>query len=180
MSETEDNSLTIATDGLEVTLSGEIEEVESAYTALQELLQTCYAETIDARGESSNPSGGYETQPLHAQPGEPPAEAETEMSAAVRAVAPDDSDDRAAFVQLVLRRDKYTKVHLLERKELSNSFLGNALDPEAVSRIYTDSETEKRLRPTLEIGETLWRELTPEGRQAVERRSRDAMEDSEE
>ena len=103
------------------------------------------------------------------QTAEEPAD---DMSAAVRAVAPDSSDTPSTFIQLVLRRGKYTKVHVLERAELTDSFLGRALDASVIHRLYTDAKTEKRLRSTLEVGDTLWRELTPAGRAEVERRSR--------
>lgn len=179
-----DNNLRIETGGLTVELSGAPDEIAEAYEALRPLLRENYGETL--RGthsgekqadETASSSSNTPTQPLHREKMEEQKqqtqEPSEEMSAAVRAVAPDSSETPSTFIQLVLRRGKYTKVHVLERAELTDSFLGRALDASVIHRLYTDAKTEKRLRSTLEVGDTLWRELTPAGRAEVERRSRD-------
>lgn len=199
MADADENELRIVTDELNVTLCGDSEEIHRAYVALKGILDHCYASTIRAHvgGRRNAGSGGRSgnTQPLY--PKEPmpkvtePMKAidtsaneksasrddDGEMSAAVRAVAPE-TRNANAFIQLVLRRDKYTKVHLLERQELADSFLGRSIDASDIERIYLDRPTKQRIQSKLEIGETLWRELTAEGRREVERRSKEVSEES--
>lgn len=182
MSSSDENTLEITTEDLEIRIRGDEEDVARAYRALRGVvLDVDEVDDADDTGdpEAPNPDRpGGDTQPMHETAAEVDANdendgAETDvddqMSAAVRALTPDgDSRDAGAFIQLILRRARYHKVHLLERREFADSFLGRSLDPTHVSRIYTDTRTEERLRSRIEFGDTVWRELTEQGRAEVE------------
>jgi hypothetical protein len=142
--------------------------IERAYRASQSVVHDAFAGAVEEtlnRGEEA----GAEAD------GAPGAERE-EMAAEQPAEARD--EQRNSVIQLVVYRDNYTKVCLLERTELADSFLAGAVEPSAVSRMYVDDETYQRLRERLTIGETLWRELTPAGRREVADRSRSHSEES--
>ena len=135
----------------------------------------------EAREAAEAETGDGEQEEAAAEadaPGEAPS-ADPPMSAAVRALTPEQPGRNAAVIQLVLRRENYTKVRLLERRELADSFLGEALDAALVHRVHTSPETADRLHDSLTIGDTLWRKLTPAGRREVARRSRAGTEESD-
>jgi len=177
MNDADDNTLSIETDDLKVEIRGSERAVSRAYSCLRELL-------FDLEGKSHAdppPEEALEgdTTPMYRVAPGPEAEGggtaedvgEDELSAAVRTGAADDeADEPSAFIQLILRRARYHKVHLLDPREVADSFLGRSMDTRHIRRIYTDTRTEERLRDRIEFGETLWRELTERGRAEVEGR----------
>lgn len=180
MSTSDDNTIEIATENLEIELRGDEEAVAEAYAALRGIVfDLDEADAVDASGPDgeTESSATGDTKPMHEleesaeaavrEDGDP--DFDQSMSAAVRALTPEDGErDAGAFIQLILRRARYHKVHLLERRDFDDSFLGRSMDPTHISRIYTDTRTEERLRKRLEFGDTIWRELTEQGRAEVE------------
>ncbi len=164
----EDNSLRIETDTLSVEWSGEADQVERAYDASRSLVREAFRDATADEPETPE-------QPSRAGPAEVGASDDPEGD---DDTARRDASRDASVVQLVVYRDNYTKVCLLERTELADSFLARALDPSAVSRIYVGADTYESLRQRLTIGETLWRELTPAGQREVAARSQSFSEES--
>ena len=131
-------------------------------------------ETTDEAGDQEEEEGVDEGNDADDETNTDPG-----LSAAVRALTPDEPSPSGAVIQLVLRRENYTKVRLLERRELADSFLGEALDAAILHRVHTSPETADQLHDSLTIGDTLWRKLTPAGRREVARRSRAGTEESD-
>lgn len=163
----DENRLRIETDGLSVEWSGDADQVERAYLASQALVREAFRNATDDAKET---------------PGEPsrngPREADASGGTQGDQSARRDASRTASVVQLVVYRDNYTKVCLLERTELADSFLARALEPSAISRMYIDADTHESLRQRLTVGETLWRELTPAGQREVASRSQSFSEES--
>lgn len=164
----DNNSLRIDTGTLSVEWSGDAKQIERAYRASRSLVREAFRDaTADAEQTPEETSRNDPTDADISEP--PPADDNSSLGTTSRT---------ASVVQLVVYRDNYTKVCLLERTELADSFLARALDSPAVSRIYVDADTYESLRERLTIGETLWRELTPAGQREVAARSQSFSEES--
>lgn len=184
MSDDEDNTIRISTDELSVELSGPAARVQQSYMSLRHALLESYETTMNNRAGPADADEHGDTMQMHASDDAPSAaevSADPEnMSAAVRALAPAASEAQPAVLQLVLHRRNYTKVRLLERSELADSILGQALDASAIRRLYATPETAEHLHDSLTTGDTLWRKLTPAGRREVARQSRNDSEETDE
>jgi len=180
MGSSDDNRIEIATEELEIEIRGDEEAVAAAYDALRRIVfgldEPDSADPASVDGGTDSPATG-DTRPMHERAesrtpdrdGEADMDVDHSMSAAVRALTPEGGDrDAGAFIQLILRRARYHKVHLLERRDFDDSFLGRSMDPSHIRRIYTDTRTEERLRKRIEFGDTIWREFTDRGRAEVE------------
>jgi len=173
----EDNTIRISTDKLSVELEGPAGRVKQAYMSLRHALLESFETTMHNRAAGGGDGG--QTRQMHATGDESEADPPN-LSAAVRELTSESSNRRAAVLQLVVHRTNYSKVQLLERSELADSFLGRALEASAIRRLYTRPETAEDLHDSLTSGETLWRKLTPAGRREVERRSRSDSEETHE
>jgi hypothetical protein len=164
----EDNRLRIETDGLTVEWTGDADQIEKAYRTSRSLVREAFRDATADDETPPNPPSRDESADTDT-PGNPPDHDE---------LSGRDTGRTASVVQLVVYRDNYTKVCLLERTELADSFLAGAIEPSAVSRMYVDADTYERLRERLTVGETLWRELTPAGQREVATRSQSFSEES--
>lgn len=165
MANSEDNSLRIETDSLDVVLRGSAADVARAYQALRPLVVERLESTLDDEIERSDQQfrlADDATAPLHRPP-------EHDSG----------PGDEAGVVQVVFVRDSHTKAYVVEVAELEDSPLGGSISPTAIRRIYTDTSAET-LFDDLALGETVWRELTAEGQYRVERQAARAEQSTEE
>ncbi len=147
-----DNKLSIRTQDLDLDLEGEAKEVRRAYRALRpQLIEQFYQTMIERRGPKDR------TLELPAVEG---SLAETTEV---------DGDDDDHFINLVICEDIYNKMYLLDEQLFRKSFLNEVLRGTSVRRIYVDAALEPRLRDSVSLGSTLWRELTAAGKVAVGR-----------
>ena len=148
-----DNKLSIRTNGLDLDLEGEAGEVRRAYRSLRsQLIEQFYQTVLDSRG----PNDRTLELPV------------LEETAGEDTVVEDDSDDEN-FINLVICEDIYNKMYLLDEQRFKRSFLNKVLRGRKVRRIYVDASLEDGVRELVDVGSTLWRELTAEGKAAVGR-----------
>lgn len=154
-----DNELRIRTERLEIDLRGDPEAILDAYEQLRDSLGNLY----DAADREAMVSAN------HPAVGSTDTDEDLDETLTPPGVAPEPDEHR--IVHLVLRRDRYEKIVLFERTQLAESFLGKALDVDRVDRIYCGTSVEDRLRSSVQLGKTMWRKLTPDGREALENAS---------
>ncbi|MFB6351674.1 MAG: hypothetical protein ABEN55_03630 [Bradymonadaceae bacterium] len=183
----EENMIRISTDELSVELRGPADRVKQGYTSLRHALLESFESTMHQR---TDPDDSGATRQMYATGEESPGEeaeasaadasASANMSAADRAPTADAEETDNTVIQLVLHRRNYSKLRILERSELADSFLGRGLEASLIRRLYASPETVENLHDSLEIGGTLWRKLTPAGRREVARQSGDDSEETNE
>lgn len=157
-----DNHLRIRTDRLEIDLRGDPDAILDAYDQLRDSLGELY-DAADREAMVSANHQAVETADSSEDSGDP------DDTLTPPGVQP--GPENAQIVRLVLRRDRYEKVVLFERTQVDESFLGEALAADRVGRIYCGASVENRLRSSVELGKTMWRKLTPDGRDALEEAS---------
>jgi hypothetical protein len=179
-----DNRLSIRSDGLSVELDGRAAQIRRAYHSLRtQIVEQFYETMSDAR----RPQDRTLKLPVSSVPGRaaPTAQsapvvggrndsakpARSKDEPAKRTAAPGENEAEAGqnFVNLVVCEESYHKMYLLDERRFKNSFLGAVLDVAPLGRVYVDGAVEKRLRDGLDVGATLWRELTPAGKAAMGR-----------
>lgn len=149
-----DNKLAIRTRGLDLNLEGEAGEVRRAYKALRgQLIEQFYRTMIARRGPDDH------TLELPV----------VDASLAEDTIAEHDESQDEHFVNVIVCEDIYNKMYLLDRQRFDDSFLSDYLRGSQLRRIYVDADVEDRLREQVDVGSTLWRELTAAGKAAVGR-----------
>ena len=73
-------------------------------------------------------------------------------------------DEDSVYVNLVVCEAAFRKMYLLDKPRFEAGFLSETLKIEPLHRIYISSTIEQKVRAPLQIGSTLWRELTAAGR----------------
>lgn len=148
-----DNKLSIRTKDLDIELDGEAAEVRRAYRTLRpQLIEQFYQTMIERRGPRNRT-----------------LELPTVGDSADDTTETDRPDEDEHFINLVICEDIYNKMYLLDERLFRKSFLSKMLHGTGVRRIYVDAALEPRLRDSVNLGSTLWRELTAAGRAAVGR-----------
>lgn len=148
-----DNKLSIRTRGLALDLEGDAAEVRRAYRALRShLIEQFYETMIERRGPED---GTLELPVLDDGLGE--------------STVVDDDELKESFINLVICEDVYNKMYLLDEKRFEGSFLSGFLRGGELRRIYVHNGLEERLRDRVDLGSTLWRELTAAGKAVVGR-----------
>lgn len=162
-----ENKLSFRSSTLNVELSGQADQVQAAYRALRaQLLEQIRTATSEDFGltEPTRPlpvlsemaSAGWVNRA---------ASARREKDAAHPLPAPEPETN---YIHLVVCERTYNKMYLLDEARFTRGFLGKVLSMDALRRIYVDAAVEKQVRTGLEIGSTLWRELTAAGRAAID------------
>jgi hypothetical protein len=149
-----DNTLKITTDGLDLELDGDRDYIERAYLSMRRVLTEQFFETM-----RNNPQAGRETVEMQAASRDAIDEGPIPGAAA--------SDER--FINVVVSEEVYNKLYMLEEERLQKSILGRLLSLEGIKRIYLDENVERLFREGIDLGDTLWRELTNAGKAAIGR-----------
>ncbi|MFP4600336.1 MAG: hypothetical protein ACLFVJ_18925 [Persicimonas sp.] len=160
-----DNKLTIRTRALALELEGNAAEVRRAYGTLRtQLIEQFYQTMIGQTkpGKRSRANRTLELETVEAAAEKPPKTEPPEDNQPVENPA-------GNFVGLVICEDIYNKMYLLDEERFRRSFLNKVLDGEKLRRIYVNAASEAQLRNSVEMGSTLWRELTSAGKVAVAR-----------
>lgn len=162
----QENRLTFRSATLNVELSGRADQVQQAYRALRAQLLEQIQFTSAEDFTLAEP-----TRPLPVLPNASQAGWVNRATSARRsknAAQPEpEALPEANYIHLVVCERTYNKMYLLDEARFSRSFLGKALSMDTLRRIYVDAAVEKQVRTGLEIGTTLWRELTAAGRAAM-------------
>lgn len=165
-----DNKLTIRTQALSLELEGSSTEVRRAYGTLRtQLIEQFYQTMLGQKKLDQNklPKRGPADRTLELETVDAVAEKPLEDE------APKDSqpveNPAENFVGLVICEDIYNKMYLLDEERFRQSFLSKVLDGEKLRRIYVNAASEAQLRDSVDMGNTLWRELTSAGKVAVAR-----------
>ncbi len=145
-----ENTLVIRTRGLDVELDGDAAAVRRAYRALRAQLVEHYFDTMAAQRPASRAPA-------------PPVRGLGEAS------RPRDDSAEEHFINLVVCEDIYHKMYLVDEFRFAKGFLSRALRGSELRRIYVHADVEDRVRERLDVGKTLWRELTAAGKAAVGR-----------
>jgi|GEM_PF-4789624 len=155
-----DNKLSIQCAGLSIELQGSAGEVGRAYRALRTQLTEAFYRTINVERGPDDRTLQLRAEDL-VETGSPnPAPVD---SAPVSVQTPL-SDN---FFNMVVCEEMHRKVYLIDDIRFERSFLGKALEIEPISRVYIDSKIEHRVRASLDMGSTLWRQITPAGKAAM-------------
>jgi hypothetical protein len=149
-----DNTLKITTDGLDLELDGDRDYIERAYLSMRRVLTEQFFETM-----RNNPQAGRETVEMQAASRDAIDEGPIPGAAG--------SDER--FINVVVSEEVYNKLYMLEEERLQKSILGRLLSLEGIKRIYLDENVERLFREGIDLGDTLWRELTNAGKAAIGR-----------
>jgi hypothetical protein len=149
-----DNRLKINTDGLDLELDGDRDYIERAYLSMRRVLTEQFLETMRA-----NPQAGRDTVEIEAQSRDP----------LDKGPLPGESGEDERFINVVVSEDIYNKLYMLEEKRLQKSILGRFLSLDGIKRIYLDENVERLFRQGIDLGDTLWRELTNAGKAAIGR-----------
>lgn len=149
-----DNRLKITTDGLDLELDGDRDYIERAYLSMRRILTEQFLETM-----RSHPQVGRDTVEMDAQSRTPLDDGPI----------PGDSDSNDRFINVVVSEDIYNKLYMLEEERLQKSILGRILSLDGIKRIYLDENVERLFRQGIDLGDTLWRELTDAGKAAIGR-----------
>lgn len=165
-----DNKLTIHTQALSLDLEGSSAEVRRAYGTLrtqliEQFYQTMIGQTKPGQTKPSKRSRANQTlelETIDAVADKPPEAEAPEKRQPVENTAEN-------FVGLVICEDIYNKMYLLDEERFRRSFLSKVLDGEQLRRIYVNAASEAQLRNSVDMGNTLWRELTSAGKVAVAR-----------
>lgn len=155
-----DNKLSIQCAGLSLEMQGSAEEVGRAYRALRTQLTEAFHKTIHAERGVDDHTLQLRADELVETGSPSPAPA----ASAPIAVQTPLSDN---FFNLVVCEETHRKVYLIDDTRFERSFLGKALEIEPISRVYIDSKVEQRVRKSLDMGSTLWRQITPAGKAAM-------------
>lgn len=161
--------LKIEAESLGLELTGESDYVVDAYDALRPVLMN-YLERHISPGPASTESAAEQsvedpvaddsqrnTDPMFRQQSLPDGGGREKKERVLPATQ----------LEFVVCTELYFRVSALPRKQFGKSFLGQVLEPEALSAVYVDRETGDELRKEITVGKTLWRELTEKGRSAV-------------
>ncbi|MGM0555884.1 MAG: hypothetical protein ACQEVA_05870 [Myxococcota bacterium] len=149
-----DNKLKINTDSLDLELDGDRDYIERAYLSMRRVLTEQFLETMRA-----NPQDGRDTVELDAQSREP----------LDQGPLPGEPGEDERFINVVVSEDIYNKLYMLEEERLQKSILGRFLSLNGIKRIYLDENVERLFRQGIDLGDTLWRELTNAGKAAIGR-----------
>jgi hypothetical protein len=150
-----DNKLTLDAKGLNLELEGEASEVKRAYRALRPQLIEQFYDTM-LSGQRKRSDGTLDLEAV-----------DQTVEQSREEFLDEARDDQ--FLSVIVCEDIYRKMYLLDEKGFRDSFLSLSLRGEPLSRIYVSAECELKLRDNVELGSTLWRELTRAGKVAVGR-----------
>ncbi|AWV88537.1 hypothetical protein [Bradymonas sediminis] len=151
-----DNKLSIRCADLDIELNGSATEVKRAYRLLRTQLTELFYNTIHAERGPEDKTLQLRQEDL-VEIGAIPAPAPAPAPAAV-------SDN---FFNMVLCEETHRKVYLIDDNRFENSFLGKSLVIEPIAKVYVDAKIESRVRSSLDLGSTLWRQITPAGKAAM-------------
>jgi hypothetical protein len=146
------NRLKIKADSLDLELTGDAEYVREAYEAIRAVVVQRFEQTLRASDQAvpMRPRDKRKTtQPLY------------RIDGVSRHMKGD------THLRLVVCNDLYHKVALLTRKDFSRSVFGSILDPEGLESVFIDEGDVEELAGEIEVGKTLWRELTATGKKMV-------------
>lgn len=173
------NRLYIRSAGLTMDLQGSTAEIRRAYQSLRaQLVEQFYATMSGPRRsehrtlELPTISRGAKAAPNSAKTSAQ-ARSLSQISATKSAPPALPGEPAAApksstYVNLVICEAAYRKMYLLDKARFEHGFLNTTLKIEPLKRIYLNAKIEKKLRKSLHIGSTLWRELTAAGRATFE------------
>lgn len=148
-----DNKLSIRSAELNIDMKGSAAEVSRAYRSIRTQLTEAFYKTINAeRGPDDR------TLQLRA---EDLIEVAPEAKSAPVSVQTPLSDN---FFNMVVCEETHRKVYLIDDIRFERSFLGKALAIQPIGKVYVDSKAEQRVRSGLDMGSTLWRQITPAGK----------------
>ncbi len=152
--------LKIQAESLDLELTGDSDYVRDAYGAIQSVIIQRFRETLRKQDgptdtDEQPKKGRRITKPLYQID-----EVQKHMTGS-RQLADQ-------HIRLVVCNDYYHKVAVLSRDEFDKSIFGNCIDVEAIENVYINDEDTTALQGNIDIGKTLWRELTSRGRAAVE------------
>ena len=162
------NHLKIEASTLTLEFSGEADEIRQGYQTTRELIISCFQEqlaSIQAQQTSLDEDSEAlykrrnRTQPMHQLD---PAQ----KNKHAKSWTPP-NPDLLSHVTLALYSDLYSKVCVLDRVEFENSIFNRLLHFENINRIYVMHNQKRHFSKYFTIGKVLWRELTPQGKQAV-------------
>lgn len=157
------NKLTLCVGELRLRLEGPAPRLSQVYAAVRPQLLTLLHEAMSerdtdaARGAPTDTSG--RTSPSNAPPGP------TDPTPVSLPERPQVADQ---FVEVVICEEIYHQMCLLDVARFEASWLDRLLHREQIERLYVDAACEERLRRGVDLGETLWRELTTVGQSTVE------------
>src|SRR5690554_4275079 len=155
-----DNKLSIQCADFSIEMQGSSVEVGRAYRALRAQLTEAFYKTINAERDPEDRTLQLRADDLVETGAQPTAP----VDAAPVSVQTPLSDN---FFNLVVCEETHRKVYLIDDIRFERSFLGKALEIEPISRVYIDSKIEQRVRASLDMGSTLWRQITPAGKAAM-------------
>lgn len=147
------NRLKIQAESLDLELTGDADYVRDAYQAIRSVVMQRFERTLRAQGEEKVPERAS-TQPLYR------IEEVRENLAANQQLS-------GHPIRLVVCNQLYHKVAVLSREDMEKSILGKHINSMAIEHIYINEEDAPALTGHIEIGKTLWRELTPHGRTII-------------
>ncbi len=70
-------------------------------------------------------------------------------------------------IWICVSHELYHKIHVTSRSLLQQSILGSVIDTERLHRVYIARKQRDEMKEILQLGQALWSELTPEGRQRL-------------
>lgn len=150
------NRLKIRAKSLNLELTGDAEYIADAYEAIREVLMQRFRAALrndDAETTATNHHlhKRRNTKPLYTQPS-------VQTHLGVRPAIAD------ANLRLIVCDDLYHKVSALSRPDFQASIFSRSLDIQQVEHVYIDAADADLLSQHLDVGKTLWRELTAAGR----------------
>ena len=153
------NKLKIQAESLDLELCGDADYVRDAYTAIRSVVIERFKSALikgdQPAGDPSLPRQRRITKPLYKVP-----EVEKHFASS-RAIADQ-------HLRLVVCGDLYHKVSVIARQDFRESIFDAALDIDLLKHLYINEDDAPTLQLHLPIGRTLWRELTPAGRDIVQ------------
>jgi hypothetical protein len=151
------NRLSIRAKSLNLDLVGESEYIIRAYDAIHPVLVERFEESVEGVLDETSPRRSeMDTMPMHRVVESPTRDPLPE------AAGPN-------HVNVVVCNEVYNKIYLVSRDELSSTVFGNALDMDAVRRVFVNRSQRDQFQGFFKFGKVLWRELTAAGKEAVQK-----------
>lgn len=151
------NQLTVQVGELRLHLEGPASRLGQVYAAVRPQLLTLLHEAMSEADALSSEDDAF---------------AEIDAAPVGDAAAPDATPrrprDSSQFVEVVICEEIYHQMCLLDKARFEESWLDRLFDREQINRLYVDAASEAKFRRVVELGDTLWRELTTAGQSTVE------------
>lgn len=154
-----DNKLSVKCAQLTVALEGSAEEVSRAYRSMRTQLTEVFYTTLNADRSPDDRTLQLPRADLMEADDSP---ADTEKTDDAGNLRPSEN-----FLNLVVCEQTHHKIYLIDDVRFERSLLSKALAIEPIGRIYIDAKVEERVRASLDVGSTLWRQITPAGKAAM-------------